>query len=32
MTEIALVDVAVVTERYVGARALWRTETFRELS
>jgi predicted polyphosphate/ATP-dependent NAD kinase len=29
--EIALVDVAVVTERYVGARALWRTETFREL-
>ncbi len=29
--EIALVDVAIVTERYVGARALWRTETFREL-
>lgn len=29
--EIALVDVAVVTERYVGARALWRAETFREL-
>jgi predicted polyphosphate/ATP-dependent NAD kinase len=29
--EIALVDVAVVTDRYVGARALWRTETFREL-
>lgn len=29
--EIALVDVAVVTERYIGARALWRTETFREL-
>jgi len=29
--EIALVDVAFVTERYVGARALWRTETFREL-
>ena len=28
--EIALVDVAVVTERFVGARALWRTETFRE--
>ena len=27
----ALVDVAVVTERYIGARALWRTETFREL-
>ncbi len=31
MQEIALVDVAVVTERYVGARALWRTDTFREL-
>jgi predicted polyphosphate/ATP-dependent NAD kinase len=30
-TEIALVDVAVVTERYVGARALWRTDSFREL-
>jgi predicted polyphosphate/ATP-dependent NAD kinase len=29
--EIALVDVAIVTERYVGARALWRTDTFREL-
>jgi len=29
--EIALVDVAVVTEGYVGARALWRAETFREL-
>jgi predicted polyphosphate/ATP-dependent NAD kinase len=29
--EIALVDVAVVTEGYIGARALWRTETFREL-
>lgn len=29
--EIALVDVAVVTECYVGARALWRTDTFREL-
>jgi predicted polyphosphate/ATP-dependent NAD kinase len=29
--EIALVDVAVVTERYVGARALWRPDTFREL-
>lgn len=29
--DIALVDVAVVTERYVGARALWRTETFREI-
>jgi predicted polyphosphate/ATP-dependent NAD kinase len=29
--EIALVDVAIVTDRYVGARALWRPETFREL-
>jgi predicted polyphosphate/ATP-dependent NAD kinase len=29
--EIALVDVAVVTERYIGARAMWRTDTFREL-
>jgi len=29
--EIALVDVAVVTDRFIGARALWRTETFREL-
>ena len=29
--EIALVDVAVVAERYVGARALWRPDTFREL-
>lgn len=29
--EIALVDVAIVTDRYVGARALWRTDTFREL-
>ena len=29
--EIALVDVAVVTDRYVGARALWKPETFREL-
>ncbi len=29
--EIALVDVALVTDRYVGARALWRGETFREL-
>jgi len=29
--EIALVDVALVTERYVGARALWRPESFREL-
>lgn len=29
--EIALVDVAVVAERYVGARALWHTQSFREL-
>lgn len=29
--EIALVDVALVTDRYVGARALWKPETFREL-
>lgn len=29
--EVALVDVAVVSEGYVGARAVWRTETLREL-
>jgi predicted polyphosphate/ATP-dependent NAD kinase len=29
--EIALVDAAVVVERYIGARALWKTESFREL-
>ncbi|CAN5357822.1 ATP-NAD kinase family protein [soil metagenome] len=29
--DIALVDAAIVTERYIGARALWRTESFREL-
>lgn len=29
--DIALVDAAIVTDRFVGARALWRTETFREL-
>lgn len=29
--EIALVDVVVVAERYIGARALWRTQNFREL-
>ncbi len=29
--EVALVDVAIVTQQNVGARALWRTETFREL-
>ncbi len=28
---IALVDVAIVSDLHVGARALWRTETFREL-
>jgi len=31
VTDMALVDVAMVTERYIGARALWRTENFREL-
>ncbi|OYD84805.1 ATP-NAD kinase family protein [Azospirillum brasilense] len=29
--EVALVDVALVTERYVGARALWKPDSFREL-
>lgn len=29
--EIALVDVAVVAERYIGARALWHTRNFQEL-
>ena len=29
--ECALVDVTLVTDGYVGARALWRTQTFREL-
>ncbi len=29
--DIALVDVAISAERHVGARALWRTESFREL-
>ncbi len=29
--EIALVDVAIVAERYVGARAIWKTENFRDL-
>ncbi len=29
--EIALVDVALVRERYVGSRAIWKTEGFREL-
>jgi predicted polyphosphate/ATP-dependent NAD kinase len=30
-SDIALVDVVVSTERYIGARALWRTENLREL-
>jgi len=30
-SEIALVDVAIVAERYIGARALWRAENFKEL-
>lgn len=30
-SEIALVDVAVVADRYVGARAIWKTESFRDL-
>ncbi len=29
--DLALVDVAVTSERYVGARALWRADNFREL-
>ena len=29
--EIALVDVALVRERYVGSRAIWKTEGFQEL-
>ncbi|WP_035251276.1 ATP-NAD kinase family protein [Actibacterium atlanticum] len=29
--EIALVDVAVVAERFVGARAIWKTANFRDL-
>lgn len=29
--EIALVDATVVAERYVGARAIWKTESFRDL-
>lgn len=31
LQEIALVDVALVSDGFIGARALWRTETFREL-
>jgi predicted polyphosphate/ATP-dependent NAD kinase len=30
-SETAIVDVAVVSDRYVGARALWRVESFEEL-
>ena len=30
-SDIALVDVVVSTERYIGARALWRTDNLREL-
>jgi predicted polyphosphate/ATP-dependent NAD kinase len=30
-TEIALVDVAITSERFVGARAIWKTDGFREL-
>ncbi len=30
-TEIALVDVAIVRERFVGSRAIWKTEGFQEL-
>jgi predicted polyphosphate/ATP-dependent NAD kinase len=29
--EMALVDVAIVRERYIGARAIWRTDSFKEL-
>ena len=29
--EIALVDAAVVSERFIGARAIWKTENFRDL-
>ena len=29
--DIAIVDVAVVTERFIGAKAIWKPENFREL-
>ena len=29
--EIALVDIAVVSERFIGARAIWKTANFRDL-
>lgn len=31
LREIALVDVAVVSDRFIGARAIWKTEKFRDL-
>ncbi len=31
LREIALVDVAVVSDRFIGARAIWKTENFRDL-
>lgn len=31
LRDIAIVDVAIVTERFVGAKALWKPENFREL-
>ena len=30
-TDIAIVDVTVTTDRYIGTRALWRSDNFREL-
>ena len=30
-SDIAIVDASVTTERYIGARALWRSDNFREL-
>jgi len=29
--EIALIDVAIVAERFIGARAIWKTEGFKDL-
>ena len=29
--DVALVDIAIVAERFVGARAIWKTENFRDL-
>ncbi|MCB1815945.1 MAG: NAD(+)/NADH kinase [Candidatus Competibacteraceae bacterium] len=31
LQDLALVDIVLTTERYVGARALWKTDGFREL-